>query len=96
MTKQTVTAATPAESRNACASLKVGDKVRCPGVSEFTFTVVDRVLCYNGDVALRIHGEGATLPGWLYPNGRNDKVGFEFCPFVGGKIEWIPEFEIAA
>lgn len=89
-----VTARTPAESRAAIESMNVGTVVRCPGVSGFTFRVESRFPGPGGDVALRVQGEGATLPGWLYSNAYNDKGGFLFCPFVEDSTAWIPGFEI--
>lgn len=96
MTTQTVTAANPAESRAAIASLNVGDTFRCPGVSGFKFRVEGRFTGPGGGVALRVQGEGATLPGWLYSNAYNDKGGFWLCPFVEDPTAWIPGFEIVA
>lgn len=95
MTTQTVTAANPAESRNACASLEVGAVVRCPGVSAYTFTVVDRDIHRNGDAALRLTRKDTGKPtGRLYPHVRTDKGGFWFQPYTCTTASWIPAFEI--
>lgn len=92
----TVTATNLEESRAAIESLNVGAAFRCPGVSGFTFRVEGRFTGPSGRIALRIQGEDATLPGWLYPNAYNSKGGFWFCPFVDGASTWIPGFEIVA
>ena len=90
----TVTATNLEESRAAIESLNVGDSLRCPSVSGFTFRAESRFTGPRGDVALRVQAVGATLPGWLYSNAYNDKGGFLFCPFVEDSTAWIPGFEI--